>query len=231
MNLKSFFTSVKLTIGLLIAIAGVSILGTLIPQGGMSEEFARKLGPGLISVFNVLQLFDLYHSIWFFLLMGLLTANLVACSWVRFPATLRLLRKSEVSQPGSAFKDTPLAGTMKLDGSPDDFSKKIESVLGGHRFRKIQTSENIIYGEKGAFSHFGVYFITSVCRVHRRGGYRLAFGFDGFANVPVSGSVDFITLKSGKGMHKLDFLSGATISKPIFTRGARPRSSDRRYLC
>lgn len=224
MNLKSFFTSVKLTIGLLIAIAGVSILGTLIPQGGMSEEFARKLGPGLISVFNVLQLFDLYHSIWFFLLMGLLTANLVACSWVRFPATLRLLRKSEISPPGSAFKDTPLAGTMKLDGSPDDFSKKIESVLGGHRFRKIQTSENIIYGEKGAFSHFGVYFIHfSVVVIIAGAVIGSLFGFDGFANVPVSGSVDSITLKSGKGMHKLDFSIRCDDFKADFYEGGTPK--------
>lgn len=206
MNFKSFFTSIRLTIGLLIAIAAVAIVGTLIPQGGVSEEFARKWGPGLVSVFNALQLFDLYHSIWFFLLMGLLAANLTACSWARFPATMKLLGKAEAVPPASLFKDPLLAGTIKIDGGPGELSRKVESVLGGLRFRKIRKSDDIIYGEKGAFSHFGVYFIHfSVIVIIAGAVIGSLLGFDGFANIPVGGSADRVILKNGKGMHNLGF--------------------------
>jgi len=224
LQIKSFFTSVKLTIGLLTVIAVVFILGTLIPQGGMSEEFARKLGPGLTSVFNALQLFDLYHSIWFFLLMGLLAANLVACSWTRFPATLKLLRRADASQPGSAFKDPSLVETIKLGGSPDELSRKIESVLGDLRFRKIQTAGDLVYGEKGAFSHFGVYFIHfSVIVIIAGAVIGSLLGFDGFANIPVSGSVDSVMLKNGKGVHKLDFAIRCDDFKADFYEGGTPK--------
>lgn len=224
MKVKSFLTSVKLTIGLLIVIALVSVLGTLIPQGGMSEEFARRLGPGLISVFKALQFFDLYHSIWFFLLMGLLTANLVACTWSRFPATLKLLGKSEASRPGSAFKDPALVETVRLKGGPDEVSRKIETILGGLRFRKVQAAGNIIYGEKGAFSHFGVYFIhLSVIVIIAGAVVGSLFGFDGFANIPVGGSVDSVMLKNGRGIHKLGFSIRCDDFKAEFYEGGTPR--------
>lgn len=224
MKIKSFFTSVKLTIGLLIAIAVASILGTLIPQGGVSEEFARRVGPGLVSVFNTLQLFDMYHSIWFFLLMGLLSANLVSCSWARFPATLRLFRRTEAAPPDSVFKDPPLAGTIKFEGSPDEFSKKIESALDSLRFRKVQAKENIISGEKGAFSHFGVYFVhLSVIVIIAGAVIGSLFGFDGFANIPVGGAVESVVLKNGKGMHKLDFSIRCDDFKAEFYEGGVPK--------
>lgn len=224
MKIKSFFTSVKLTVGLLIAIALVSIIGTLIPQGSVPEEFAHKLGPGLVSVFNSLQLFDLYHSIWFFLLMGLLSANLIACSWTRFPATVKLFRKSEASPPGPAFKEPPLVKAIEMAGSPTELSPKIESILRDLRFRKVQSAGNIVYGEKGAFSHFGVYFIHFSILVIIAGALTGSLlGFDGFANIPVSGSVDSVTLKNGKGMHKLDFAIRCDDFKAEFYEGGTPK--------
>lgn len=190
----------------------------------MPEELARRLGPGLVSVFKALQLFDLYHSIWFFLLMGLLTANLVACSWARFPATLKLLRKAEAPQPGPAFKDPSQVEKIRLTGSSDELAKKIESVLGKLRFGKIQTAGNIVYGEKGAFSHFGVYFIHfSVIVIIAGAVAGSLFGFDGSANIPVGGSVDSVTLKNGRGMHSLGFSIRCDDFKAEFYESGTPR--------
>jgi cytochrome c biogenesis protein len=190
----------------------------------MTEELAHRLGPGLVSVFNALQLFDLYHSIWFFLLMGLLTANLAACTWARFPATLKLLRRSDASQPGSAFNDPALVEKVKLDGSPDELAKKVESVLGSLKFGKVQASGNIVYGEKGAFSHFGVYFIHfSVVLIIAGAVAGSLLGFDGFANIPVGGSADTVTLKNGKGMRALGFSIRCDDFKAEFYDGGAPK--------
>jgi cytochrome c biogenesis protein len=86
----SFLSSLKLTITLLIIIAVASILGTIIPQQYEGGESFRHLGPGLVKVFNSLQLFDMYHSVWFIILMGLLSLNLIVCSLNRLPASWKL---------------------------------------------------------------------------------------------------------------------------------------------
>ncbi|NVM26115.1 MAG: cytochrome c biogenesis protein ResB, partial [Desulfobacterales bacterium] len=76
----SFLSSLKLTIGLFIIIAVAAILGTVIPQQYDGGESIRHLSPGLVKAFESLQLFDMYHSIWFIILMGLLSLNLTVCS-------------------------------------------------------------------------------------------------------------------------------------------------------
>ena len=63
-----FFKSLKLTIALLIILAIASIFGTLLPEQ------------------------DLYHSLWFRVIIGLLAMNLFVCSLDRFPVTWKLFR-------------------------------------------------------------------------------------------------------------------------------------------
>ena len=65
----SFFSSVRLAITLLIVLAITSIVGTVIPQAEGAREFAMGLSPQLFRIFNFLGLFDMYHSLWFRLLM------------------------------------------------------------------------------------------------------------------------------------------------------------------
>ena len=75
----NFFSSVRLTIVLLIILALASIVGTLIPQKEEAIDFARSLSPEMFRFFSALDLFDMYHSLWFRLLMGCLTLNLIIC--------------------------------------------------------------------------------------------------------------------------------------------------------
>jgi len=56
------FASVKLTVVLLLSLAATSVIGTLIPQNQDSVAYLEAFGPFLFRFFNVLGLFDLYHS-------------------------------------------------------------------------------------------------------------------------------------------------------------------------
>ena len=94
---RSFFASVKLAIVLLILISVASILGTLIPQQEAAGPFISRLSPGVADVLRGLQLFNVYHSAWFMILMALLAANLVVCSLDRFPMAWKRFR--QVSEP------------------------------------------------------------------------------------------------------------------------------------
>ena len=105
--LWSVFSSMKLTFALLIILAITSIFGTLIPQQQEAMRFAQGLSPGLLRFFELLGLFDLYHSIWFRAIIGLLALNLVICSVNRLPTTLKLFHAPSRPDRSKSFENLP----------------------------------------------------------------------------------------------------------------------------
>jgi cytochrome c biogenesis protein len=205
----SFFSSVRLTLFLLIIIALAAIFGTVIPQQDAAQGAFEKLPPALAGVLRFLQLYDLYHSTWFLLLMGLLTVNLVVCSLNRLPSSLRLYRrKPELDRPG-LYEDLSPERILVAEGNPKDEAVKMERVLGksfGAAERKKTDQADYLRGHRGAWSYFGVYVIhTGVLVIILGALIGSILGFDGNVNIPEGGSADRIELRGGKGVMELGF--------------------------
>ena len=205
----SFFSSVRLTLFLLIVIALAAILGTVIPQQDAAKEAVQKLPPALAGVLNILQLNDLYRSTWFLLLMALLTVNLVVCSLNRLPASLRLYRRQpEPDRPG-LYEELPPERVLAAEGNLEDEAARMEQVLKkalGSVERKGTDQAIWLSGHKGAWSYFGVYVIHAGVLVIILGAViGSILGFDGYVNIPEGGSADHIELRGGKGVMELGF--------------------------
>jgi cytochrome c biogenesis protein len=187
--LWGFFSSVKLTVSLLIILAALSILGTLIPQQGQGAlEFARELSPWTFKLYSSLGLFDMYHSIWFRVLLAALTLNLLVCSIDRFPATLKRFRSQPKPDRNKPFEDLPEDRSFMVKAQLADAGGKISEILAS-RFRKNRDSESqdklSFYGEKGRSSIFGVYLVHfSVLMILIGGLVGSFFGFEAFVNIP-----------------------------------------------
>ncbi|HNR51711.1 MAG: Cytochrome c biogenesis protein Ccs1 [Deltaproteobacteria bacterium ADurb.BinA179] len=78
-GLLKFLSSLKLTVGLLLIISAICLIGTLFPQMSGGSRIAALLGP-----------YDIFHSIWFMAAGFLLCANLIMCMSRR----LKLKRRS-----------------------------------------------------------------------------------------------------------------------------------------
>ena len=89
------FTSIRLTVLVLLSLAITSTVGTLIPQNEAYEQYLRTYGNFLFRLFAVLNLFDMYHAWWFQMLLILLTANIITCSIDRLTATWSLIFPKE----------------------------------------------------------------------------------------------------------------------------------------
>ncbi len=98
LKLKNFFSSLKLAMVLFILISVVSIIGTIIEQGEPLVEYKTVYGP-IFKIFYGLGLFDIYHSWYFITLGGLLVVNLIVCSVIRLPRTLKIVFKPNPSFP------------------------------------------------------------------------------------------------------------------------------------
>jgi len=205
----SFLSSLKLTIGLFIIIAVASLLGTVIPQQYDGGESIRHLNPALVKVFESLQLFDMYHSIWFIILMGLLSLNLTVCSLNRFPTSWKLFRKIPSLDRSKPFENLSPDRILATEKERNEVIFGVERLLL-KRYKRVRRKDTanttFFYGQKGAYSHFGVYVIhASILIVIAGAIIGSLLGFEAFVNLPEGESTNTVHLGRQKVIKNLDF--------------------------
>ena len=208
-SIWNFFRSVKLAITLLIILAIVSIVGTLIPQRESAMQFAGNLRPELFRLFNWLDLFDMYHSLWFRLLMAFITVNLVVCSLDRFPSAWKQFHAKPGLDRSKPFENLPPEQSLTVKEDIDESAQKVDRFLRA-RYKKIQKkkaeNKHFFYAEKGAYSLFGVYLIhLSVLVILVGALVGSFFGFEARVNITEGERIDTVILRKEMTPMKLGF--------------------------
>jgi len=204
-----FFTSIRLTVVLLISLAATSIIGTLIPQNEDPAAYAQAFGKFAYQLFSLLGIFDMYHSWWFQTLLLLLTVNIVVCSIDRLSATWKIIFAKNPSFNASRFKDLKNRETFEDSRSPEQLKKLYPPVLGrAFRYSCLEKTEQgfSIFGDKGRWTRLGVYVVhASVIFLLIGGLIGSIFGFDGFVNIPEGEAVNSIRVGNAGRTLPLDF--------------------------
>ncbi len=207
--LWSFFSSVQLAIVLLSLIAFFALIGTLVPQREAAAELAGRMSPGLFSFLQKMQIFDLYHSIWFFLLLGLLSVNLIICSLDRFPLTWRRFRSQALPQNKDAVKDLPGENSIQSALSMQEAADTAANLLKKKYSNIARASEEnsvFLSAQKGRFSHFGVYIVHLSILVLIAGAIiGSVFGTEGHMNITEGETAGSFNLRSNNQAQPLPF--------------------------
>jgi cytochrome c biogenesis protein len=207
--LWNLFTSVKLTLGLLIVLAVISIFGTVIPQQEGAMEFAARLSPGLVNILSSLQLFDMYHSMWFRLIIGILVLNLIVCSLDRFPAAWKRFRAVPKLDRSRPLDDVPPHRNLSATGKLEEVLPLAAGILRAKykRFhQKESDSEVVLYAEKGRYSHLGVYLVhLSVLIILVGSIVGSLFGFEAYVNIPEGETINTVRLRKNQVARTLPF--------------------------
>jgi cytochrome c biogenesis protein len=195
----SFFSSVRLTIALLAIIVLISIIGTVVPQRDAAAALALQIPPGLFSFLQTMQIFDLYHSFWFFLLPGLLSVNLIVCSLNRFPQSWRQFRAKTLQAHFDVFQDISEDAIIHTKQAQKVVAE-IACIAMKNRFRGYQCQETTeglyLYGDKGRFSYFGVYVVHLSILILIAGILiGSLFGIEGYVNIGEGQTVNKIYLR------------------------------------
>jgi cytochrome c biogenesis protein len=208
-SLWSAFSSIKLTLFLLILLAVTSIFGTLIPQQESAMRFAENLSPTLVRILDSLQLFDMYHSWWFRLIIGALAVNLVVCSIDRFPASLKRFRSSPRADREKPFENLPPEQSFSVQAPFDSVTGLVGDLLK-RKYRSMERKEKdqgtFYFVEKGRYTHFGVYLVHfSVLLILLGGIAGSLFGFQAFVNILEGEGVDTVRLRKSRDVKPLPF--------------------------
>jgi len=204
-----FFTSIKLAIFIIIILAIASIIGTIIEQNQPLEKYRQIYGDGTIRLFESLNLFDMYHSWWFLLLLVLFTVNLSCCTIDRLPRAVKVVRNPKTTLDESLEMSLSHVDRWKRKGGLEGLADTYKSAMGG-AFAKTLVTENSgtlhLYAEKGIISRFGVYVThLSIIIIFIGAIIGNVFGFKGFANIVEGESVRTIPTRGGTNHVDLGF--------------------------
>jgi len=207
--IRSFFSSVTLTIVLLALIAMVAVLGTLAPQQDEAARLIETLNPGTVSILRTFQVFDIFHSIWFITLLALLLANLTVCSLNRLPLSWRQYRRAAEPMKPDAWEQVHYDASIEIDRNLQDAATQVDHFFkkqyGKHE--RGDTDKYVFFRwAKGAVSPFGVYIVhLSVLLILTGVILGSLLGFDGYMEIAEGESADTVMLKGGRGGRPLDF--------------------------
>ena len=202
-----FFASVQLTLTVLLSLAATSVIGTLVPQNQSTDAYLHTYGRNVYRLFSVLDIFDMYHSWWFQLLLVLLAVNIIVCSLDRLPAAWKIVVKPPVFKP-SRFQTASCQQQVPVS-SPDQVQTLLETALsrsiGQPRLEKARHGY-FLWSEKGRWTRLGVYVVHLSVVFLLAGGLMGSFwGFDGAVNIPQGESVKIIRLNNSGKSIPLDF--------------------------
>ncbi|MCP4746482.1 MAG: cytochrome c biogenesis protein ResB [Desulfobacteraceae bacterium] len=208
-SLWNFFVSVRLSVVVLLSIAVLSVIGTVIPQNQNPNYYLKAFGPFYYQLMATMDVFDMYHSWWFQLLILILVINIVICSidrlqkmWsVIFPKSLNFNLKRFRSR--SSRRD--FNAGLPVDELKGLFEKRLAKKFS--YCKTVSTEKGFaLTAEKGRWTRLGVYGVHLSVVVLLIGALiGLKFGFEGFVRIAEGQTVDAIRLRNSGTSLKLGF--------------------------
>jgi cytochrome c biogenesis protein len=201
-TLWDYLCSLKLAMTLLLSLAITSIIGTVIPQGNLAPQYVESIGQAKMKLYQALGFFDMYHSWWFILLLGALSANLIACSIKRLPQIWKIVTQPVTVMDDGMSKSLANLATIAAPGSALALKERMVQILGNSFASPTVTEKDgsyHLYAQKTPWCRLAVYAVhLSILVIFIGALAGSLLGFKGYVNIPEGGSVSSVAGRGGK---------------------------------
>ncbi len=192
----SFFASVKLALFTLFFLAVTSIIGTVIPQKESFEWYVKNYSESTAKLFEVLSIPDMYNSWWFLGLLGLLSVNLIVCSFDRFPGVWKQIKADNLETDLKRLPKMRLSEKWNSDKSETEFAGELAQKLSSNGWNTEQRKRDdslLLFAQKGAMTRTGVYIVhASILVIFLGAIVGEMYGFKGSVMLPETKSTTSI---------------------------------------
>ncbi|MER5893100.1 cytochrome c biogenesis protein ResB [Streptomyces sp. NPDC001876] len=186
-------TSMRVALILLFLLSLGAIPGSLIPQNSVDElkvQTFKETHTTVTPIYETLQFFDVYSSVWFSAIYILLFVSLVGCI---VPRTGQFVGQLRGRPPGAPKKLTrlPAYTTWRTDAEPEQVREAALAILRKRRFRS-HTVGDAVAAEKGYLREAGnlIFHIALIVmlvsfaggQLFKSEGGKLVVENDGFSN-------------------------------------------------
>jgi cytochrome c biogenesis protein len=182
-------TSMRTALVLLFLLALAAIPGSVIPQSNVDALKTNNWQlrhPTLTPIYEKLQLFSVYNSVWFSAIYLLLMISLVGCILPRTAVYWRGMRARPPAAPRNLTR-LPDSLSYTTSESPEAVLERAAVVLSGRRYR-VEASDDWVASEKGYLREAGnLLFHVSVLIVLAGFAIGSLFGYKGGVIVLVHG--------------------------------------------
>ncbi|HEY6328777.1 MAG TPA: cytochrome c biogenesis protein ResB [Blastocatellia bacterium] len=201
-NVLALLSSTKFGVVMLTILLICSVIGMLIMQT-VDQDFHKyyaKLTASQQVVYSALDLFDIYHSWYFDLLLSITGLNIILASIDRFPTAWQYVWKPKY-KASPAFIHAQVFNTeTAMQEPPQQLSERIKSIWHKQGYRTRITDENgrvTVFGQRNSWNRLGAYFVHIALLTIFTGGFLTnRYGVGGQMIVqPGNQSQQFNTLK------------------------------------
>jgi cytochrome c biogenesis protein len=155
-GLWHFLSSMRVAMVLMLAIAALGVVGSLVIQAppGVVDDPAAKadwlngIRPrfgGWTGVMDTLQLFQIFNSLVFRILVASLTISLIACSVHRIPGMVRTATKPRVDVGPAFFEHAPQHEAIVARQSAAETQAVVEDVLKARHYRTLAMEDGVVH--------------------------------------------------------------------------------------
>jgi len=153
-----FLGSMNLAVTLLMMLAIASVIGTVLQQNQVFQDYIIKFGPFWTQVFNELGLFHVYGAAWFILVLLFLLISTSVCVSRNGPTFLKDIKQYSEKLSLNAYKHQP----HSLTYTPESFdAETAQSILKqqGYKTKIHQRDDGVtVAGLKGRWNRLGYIF-------------------------------------------------------------------------
>jgi cytochrome c biogenesis protein len=191
-GLWHFLSSMRVAMVLILVLAVLGVIGSLViqaPPGVLTDPAAKadwlnEIRPrfgGLTGIMDSLQLFQIFNSIIFRVVVAALTISLIACSIHRLPGMLQTATRPRVDVGPGFFEHAPQHEAIVVRHTPAETLDIVRGLLQGKRYRTLVADDGTIhlYADRfrwapfaGLIGHLSLVLILAGAIVGSTFGYR-----------------------------------------------------------
>lgn len=157
-QLYELFSSMRFAIGLLTILAIASVIGTVLKQNEPYPNYAFEFGPFWFKAFELLGLYDVYHSAWFLTILAFLVTSTTLCIVRNGPGFLHEMRAYREKASDNSL--AAMKHSRELDIALDEAGAITLLQQRGMRYRRRERDDGsvVLAAKKGAANKLGYFF-------------------------------------------------------------------------
>lgn len=152
----------RFAVSLLTVLGIAAIIGTVLKQNEPYTNYMVQFGQFWFGLFEVLGLYDVYHSVWFLLILLFLVISTSLCIYRNTPGMLRELRSWREHATENSLRAFSHQARFALTGAAQDSVQRLGAFLNarGFRFKTVTQSNGdlLIAAKAGSYQRLGYIF-------------------------------------------------------------------------
>lgn len=152
----------RFAVSLLTVLGVASIIGTVLKQNEPYTNYIIQFGQFWFEIFEVLGLYDVYHSGWFLLILLFLVISTSLCIYRQTPNMLREMRTWRESATEKSLRAFSHRHEYQAKGSADEIKNALKQFLTARDFRfkmvRHDNGDELIVGKAGTYQRLGYIF-------------------------------------------------------------------------